>query len=179
MLPPALGRMLSAAGAAVVVVALFLTWYHVERSPALGDPNTTGWQTFPNLRIIILVGAVAVFASALVVQSRGVLIARTVIALVLAALILRRIIDPPDLRFPVTNQAGVIVGFVAALAMALGGLVDSGRAVARRYPDLSPRRPGGELGVGGGDDEGRGAVSSVGPRGPRERYVDSTADEQL
>ena len=58
------------------------------------------------------------------------LLARTVLGLVLAILILRRIIDPPDIADPVSSQFGVFVGLIGALAVALGGLVDTGRTVA-------------------------------------------------
>jgi small-conductance mechanosensitive channel len=129
MLKPITGRILSAVGAALLILAIFLVWYHVDRD---GDITTTstGWETFPRLRIIILVGAVLTLATALVAQVRWVLLARTALGLILAALIMRRIIDPPDIDDPISAQFGVFVGFLGALAVALGGLVDSGRRVA-------------------------------------------------
>jgi hypothetical protein len=62
-------------------------------------------------------------------------------------LILRRILFPPDLAQAVHSQAGVYVGLVGALAVALGGLVDTGREVIEAYPTLW-RQPAGELGPG-------------------------------
>jgi hypothetical protein len=129
MLKPMTGRILSAVGAALLIFTLFLVWYHVDRDGNV-TTTSTGWETFPRLRIIILVGALLTLATALVAQTRAVLIARTVLGLVLAALIMRRIIDPPDIADPVSAQVGVIIGFLAALAVALGGLVDTGRKVA-------------------------------------------------
>ena len=64
---------------------------------------------------------------------------------------MRRIIDPPDIADPISAQFGVFVGFVGALAVALGGLVDTGRRVAaeglggirlgRPLPQLPPGDP--------------------------------------
>ena len=96
MLNPMVGRILSAVGAALLIVALFLVWYHVDRESGI-TTTSTGWDTFPRLRIIILVGAVLTLATALVPQVRWVLLARTALGLVLAALIVRRIVDPPDI----------------------------------------------------------------------------------
>ena len=62
-------------------------------------------------------------------QTRAVLIARTIVGLVVAALIVRRIIDPPALDYDVTPQLGVYLGALGALAAAAGGLIDSGREV--------------------------------------------------
>jgi hypothetical protein len=172
MLKPITGRILSAVGAALLILALFLVWYHVDRD---GDVTTTstGWETFPRLRIIILGGALLTLATALVAQVRWVLIARTVLGLVLAALIMRRIIDPPDIADPVSAQFGVIIGFIAALAVALGGLVDTGRRVAaeglgglglgRPLPELPPGSPrsGARSQRGSSDAPGGGAVLRV------------------
>jgi hypothetical protein len=129
MLNPKLGRILSAVGAALLIVSLFLVWYHVDRDNGV-TTTSTGWDTFPRLRIIILAGAILTLVTALVAQVRWVLLARTVLGLVLAVLILRRIIDPPDISDPVSSQFGVFVGLIGALAVALGGLVDTGRTVA-------------------------------------------------
>jgi hypothetical protein len=144
MLRPNVGRALSAVGAIVVVVALFLTWYHVDRS---FNAHTSGWQTFPNLRIALVVGAVVVLATALPAQTRPVLVVRTVVGLLLAAFVLRRIVAPPHLAQAVTAQIGVYVGFVGGLAVALGGLVDTGRQVVEAYPTLW-RQPVAQLGPG-------------------------------
>jgi peptidoglycan/LPS O-acetylase OafA/YrhL len=146
LLKPNVGRALSALGALIVVLALFMTWYHIVRPGGAAD-DTTGWQTFPNLRIAILAGGILTIASALVRQTRPVLIARTILGIVLAVLILRRIIFPPDVTGDVSSQIGVYVGFVGSLLVALGGLVDTGRHVVEVYPGLW-RPPAGELGRG-------------------------------
>jgi hypothetical protein len=173
-----MGRVLSAVGAVMLVAGLFLTWYHIERPQ--GATETTGWQTFTRLRFAILGGAGLLLVSALVRQTRAVLVARTVLGVVLAALILRRIIQPPDLVADVSAQLGVVVGLVGALAAALGGLVDSGREVVERYPDLAGfrRAPGGLLESGG---DGQHATLAEPPPAradaAQRAYVDSTADE--
>ncbi len=157
LLKPNVGRSLSAVGALVVVLALFMTWYHVARTGVPTD-DTTGWQTFTRLRFVILVGALITIGTAVVAQVRPMLIVRTLVGLVVAALIFRRIISPPSLTgAEVSSAIGVYVGFAGALAVALGGLVDSGREIVEVYPNLR-RPPVAELGRGtrtidAGDDK--------------------------
>jgi hypothetical protein len=181
MLSPTLGRVLSAVGAVVVAVALVLTWYHIDRSPLQGTTESTGWQTFTNLRWLIVAGAAFVLVTALLRQTRPVLVLRTIVGLVLAALILRRIVDPPDLGFPISAQAGVYAGLLAALAVAVGGLVDSGREVVTAYPEMAFwRLPAGELTAGPDPADRAARVHRVGPAGGGGReaaVVDSTAEE--
>jgi hypothetical protein len=171
------GRLLSAVGALTLVVGLFLTWYHIDRIQ--GATETTGWQTFTRLRIVILVGAGLLLASALARQARLMLVARTILGLALGALILRRIVDPPDLAAPVSAQFGVAVGLVGAVAAALGGLVDSGRQVVDNYPNLGfGRAPGGLLESGGDEEAAKLRARTPSPGTPSRRaYVDSTAEE--
>src|SRR4051812_42543131 len=152
------GRMLSAIGALSLIVGLFLTWYHIDR--AVGPTETTGWQTFTRLRWLILAGAVLLLLTALVRQTRPVLVLRSLLGLVLGVLILRRIVDPPNIA-GISAQFGVVVGLVGAICAVFGGLVDTSREVVDRYPDLAFwREPAGELGPGGG-----GAVSMSRARG--------------
>lgn len=181
MLSPTIGRVLSAVGAVVVAVALVLTWYHIDRSALQGTTETTGWQTFTNLRWVILAGAAFVLVTALLKQTRPVLIMRTVVGCVLALLILRRIVDPPDLGFPISAQIGVFVGLIGAIAVAIGGLVDSGREVVTAYPEMAFwRQPAGELGTGPDAGDRSRRVHRVGPSGSGDgqgEVVDSTAEE--
>lgn len=147
LLKPNVGRALSAIGALIVVLALFMTWYEVTRANGAVE-HTTGWQTFTNLRIVILAGGILTILSAIPPQTRPLLIARTILGLLLFVLILRRIIDPPDLAdATVKAQIGVYAGAVGAVLVALGGLVDTGRHVVETYPSLW-RPPAGELGRG-------------------------------
>lgn len=175
MLSPTIGRVLSAVGAVVVAVALALTWYHIDRAALQGTTESTGWQTFTNLRWVIVAGAAFVLVTALVRQTQPVLVARTVVGVVLALLILRRIVDPPDLDFPVSAQIGVYVGLLGAVAVALGGLVDSGREVVTTW-----RQPSGELNAAPDAHDRAARVHHVGPAGGGDRQgavVDSTAEE--
>src|SRR3954469_19340390 len=147
LLKPNVGRALRAIGACVVGLSLFMTWYQVTRADGTVD-DTTGWQTFTNLRIVLLAGGILTIASAIPAQTRPLLIARTILGLVLFVLILRRIIDPPDLAgATVEAQIGVYAGAIGAVLVALGGLVDTGRHVVETYPNLW-RPPAGELGRG-------------------------------
>ena len=175
MISQRMGRVLSALGAVLLLAGLFVTWYHVQRAGGFVEP-ATGWETFTRLRILILAGAIVLLLSAVVAQTEPVLVVRTVVGAVLGVLILRRIVFPPEIAAPVSSQAGVFVGLAGALAAVLGGLVDSGREVAQRYPDVAFWRPSaGELGVGGppprSDRFGPGGDSSNGA------VVDSTAEE--
>jgi hypothetical protein len=179
MVSELMGRILSAVGAVVLVMALFLTWYHIDRTAAQGTVDTTGWQTFTRLRVVILAGAALLLVSALVRQARPVLVGRTLLGLLLALLILRRIVDPPDLAFAVSSRAGMFAGLLGAICAALGGLVDTSRQVVERYPDIAFwRPPAGELGAGAPPPRRRTHPPSREPdRGGRGSYIDSTADE--
>jgi hypothetical protein len=134
LLSPRVGRVLSALGAAIVVVALFLKWYEVVRV-GQAVTSSSGFHTFTRLRWVILLGAALTFASAFFDRLRWVLLARTVLGVVLAVLIARRIISPPSVTGGVVNaQVGVYIGVVGAVAVALGGLVDSGRRIIAGVP---------------------------------------------
>src|SRR5687767_2951670 len=128
MISQRLGRFLSAAGAILLVAGLFATWYTIARQGGVLH-TASGFDTFPRLRLVILAGALLLFVSAIVPQSRAVLGGRMAIGLLLALLILRRIVFPPDIQDPVSAEIGVFIGLVGAIAAAAGGLVDAGREV--------------------------------------------------
>ena len=90
------------------------------------------------------------------------LVARTVLGLLVGALIMRRIVDPPDLSAAVHPQLGMWLAFLGALMVAIGGLVDTGRRVVAAYPGLAGggRAPR-SLPPGDGPGGGRGAVLRV------------------
>jgi hypothetical protein len=171
-----MGRLLSAVGALLLIGGLFLTWYHIDRANGFVE-NATGFDTFTRLRIVIILGGIVLLLSAIVAQTQPVLIVRTLIGVVLGILILRRVVFPPDIADPVKSQFGVFVGLVGAVCAVLGGIVDTGREVAERYPEMAFwRPPAGELGAG--------APPQSSPRGRRPQdphdggaVVDSTAEE--
>ena len=128
MMKPNTGRLLSAGGAVLLLVSLALIWYHVDRPTGL--QSWTGWRTFPRLRWVVGAGAVLTLVTTVVAQVRWVLLIRTALGLIVGLLILRRIVDPPPLSSPMHAQPALYLGFVAAVAVALGGLVDTGRRFA-------------------------------------------------
>ena len=148
MISQRMGRLLSAVGALLLIGGLFLTWYHIDRANGFVE-NATGFDTFTRLRLVILAGAVVLLISAIVAQTQPVLIVRTLVGVVLGILILRRIVFPPDIADPVKSQFGVFVGLVGAICAVLGGIVDTSREVAERYPEMAFWRPSaGELPAG-------------------------------
>ena len=174
MISQRMGRALSALGAVLLIAGLFVTWYHVERAGGVVEP-ATGWDTFTRLRLLILAGAIVLLVTAVVAQTEPALVVRTVVGVVLGVLILRRIVFPPDIATPVSAQAGVFVGLGGALAAVLGGLVDGGRDVTERYPEVAFWRPAaGELGIGGPRESDRFVRPHDSPNGGA---VDSTAEE--
>ncbi len=154
MLNPNLGRVLSAVGACLLIVTLFVVWYDIDRSAAEGTTTSTGWQTFPRLRLAVLGGAILILITTLPRQTRPVLIARTLLGLAVGALIMRRIIDIPEYSAPLHPQLGIWLAFAGAILVALGGLVDTGRRAVAAYPGLAgggaAALPPGDRGDGGG-----------------------------
>jgi hypothetical protein len=103
-----------------------------------------------------------------------------VLGLLLALLILRRIVDPPDLAFAVSSQAGVFVGLIGAICAAFGGLVDTSRVVVEQYPEMAFWRPSaGELGPGSEPPPRRAQAPTRSPDRGREQnsVIESTAEE--
>ena len=75
-----------------------------------------------------------------------------------------------------TSQIGVVVGLVGALCALFGGIVDTGREVVERYPEMAFwRPPAGELGAGGDPTPAARVRRPRDPAGPA--TVDSTAEE--
>jgi len=106
-----------------------------------------------------------------------VLMLRTLIGLVLGLLILRRVVFPPELADPVSSQIGVFVGLIGALCAVFGGIVDSGREVVERYPEMAFWRPSaGELPAGETPPRQRFAERPHDPNAGG-GVVDSTAEE--
>ena len=176
MISQRMGRFLSAVGAILLAGGLFTVWYHVQRQGGFVE-SSTGWETFTRLKWVILAGAAVLLVTAIVPQTRPVLMLRTLVGLVLGVLILRRIVFPPELADPVSSQIGVFVGLIGALCAVFGGIVDSGREVVERYPEMAFWRPAaGELGAGDPPPRQRFAQRPHDPNAGG-GVVDSTAEE--
>lgn len=127
--PGGSGRVVTVVGAVLLIVGFFLTWYHVVRPDGFAE-NTTGWQTFTRLRLLVLAASGAMVATALLRHSRRLAIARVVVGAVLAVLVIRRIVSPPDLeQSTVTARLGVYVSLLGALGVGFGGLMGLGAPV--------------------------------------------------
>lgn len=124
------GRLLTALGAIVLVVALALTWYRIARPPSVGAPAVSGWDVFTHLRIALVATAGLALLATAPAQHRAILALRTLAGLVAAGLVIRRIVDPPQAAEAVRAVEGVYVAAVGAALIAVGGLLDSGRWVA-------------------------------------------------
>jgi peptidoglycan/LPS O-acetylase OafA/YrhL len=144
---PAVGRVLTAVGAAILALAPFLFWYEIVR-PGGAIDQTTGWQTFFRLRWVILGGSVLVLAAALAPQRKPLVVGRALVGILVGLLVLRRIVFPPDIE-NLSVLLGPWVALAGVILILVGGLVDTGRAVTERYPDLAFwRPPAGVLGPG-------------------------------
>jgi hypothetical protein len=177
MISQRMGRLLSAVGALLLIGGLFLTWYHITRAGGFVE-SATGFDTFTRLRLVILAGAVVLLLSAIVAQTQPVLIVRTLVGVVLGVLILRRIVFPPDIGAPVQSQMGVFVGLIGAICAVFGGIVDTSREVAERYPDMAFWRPSaGELGAGAPPPPQNERFRRPADPNGGDAVVDSTAEE--
>jgi hypothetical protein len=127
---------------------------------------------------VILAGAIVPLITAVVAQRQPVLIVRTLVGVVIGIRILRRIVFPPDIADPVRSQFAVFVGLAGAICAVFGGIVDTTREVAERYPEVAFwRPPAGEL--GSDPPQPQGAARMRQPNDPRSggAVVDSTAEE--
>jgi peptidoglycan/LPS O-acetylase OafA/YrhL len=118
-----LGRGLSAAGGILLAAGLFATWYHVTRPDGLIE-SASGFDTFPRLRAVVLLGAAALLVTSVVPRSRPVPAARALIGVVLGLLILRRIVFPPDIADPIATQFGAMIPLVGAITAVFAAVAE-------------------------------------------------------
>lgn len=122
------GRFVTAIAAAILLIGLFLTWYEVVRRSGFTE-HTTGWQTFTRMRFVLLAGAAACLASVLAVQTRLIVLGRIAVGVIASALVIRRVVSPPDLPgSTVTAQLGIYIALLGAIGVAFGGLLGLGSA---------------------------------------------------
>ena len=158
---PGPGELVAGAGGALLLVATFLPWFAVDI--ALRLPHRSGgttirgegvnaWQAFAVLDVLLLITALAAIAL-LVLRAADVASARVPVALVTAvagvvcaALVVFRLLDPPDL--PVVEGVGSEVGrrigaffaLLATAAISWGAFraLAPEAAVAERAPEPEP-----------------------------------------
>jgi hypothetical protein len=161
--PAGTGRVITVIGAILLLAGLFLTWYEVVRANGFVE-ETTGWQTFTRLRFLIVLACVVLIASSFLRHTRIIGVARVVFGVVLAVLVVRRIVSPPDLEdATVSAKLGVYVSLLGALGVGFGGLMGLGADEEELEGDDGaastfglPAGPAGEL-----------------PPAPREEVVDA------
>jgi purine-cytosine permease-like protein len=131
------GEWTAIAGAAALLVALFLPWFGVElpaRSAllvvGLGEDSDDGWSTLGWLTIVIALAAVGCAAWLAIANATSRPVAQSVAASVLAAtagtfafiaVALRALVFQPGPNEIVTVRYGGWIGLLAALSLALGG----------------------------------------------------------
>jgi hypothetical protein len=132
------GEWTAIAGAAVLLVALFLPWFGVELpgpagnlvNPILAEAGgTSGWNRLGWLVIVLALAAIGCVAWLAIANATARPVAQSVAASVLAAtggtfafiaLALRTLIFQPGPNEIVTVRYGAWIGLLAALALALG-----------------------------------------------------------
>jgi len=160
------GEWVVGASGLLLLVALFLPWYELGEGIVVGPPDVldaraSAWDAFTIIDLLLALGALA--AIAVVVVTAGYATPAvplafqslvTLFALLLLALVVFRLADPPDVSFlestagPATRErvtdvdraAGAWLGLVAVLGIFAGGLVavrDERRSPAGRPTDLS------------------------------------------
>lgn len=133
----------TAAGATLIPVSLFLTWFEVTGGAKAG--TYTGWFSFHRTDRVLAAFALAALASALLGPSRRTAAVRLVLGGAALAVVVRELVTPPVVDPGVQLGVGAYLGLLAALAVILGGAfaLDSVRRGADRWvlrgvPGLSP-----------------------------------------
>jgi threonine/homoserine/homoserine lactone efflux protein len=133
------GEWTAAAGAAGLLVTLFLPWFGLELPGRAGDLVTTflaeeggmsGWDTLGLVVIVLALAAIGCAAWLAIANAGGRPVAQAVAASVLTAtvgtlafvaLALRALVFQPGPNEFVTVRYGAWLGLLAALALAFGG----------------------------------------------------------
>lgn len=132
-----MGEKIAGGGALVLLISLFLPWYSASlKGLATASGDVTAWEAFSFIDILLFLVAIVVLglvaakaAGALpALPAPGGLIIAAAGALALL-LILYRLIDMPgpdvpaelNLTVDVSPAAGLIIGLIAAAAVAFGG----------------------------------------------------------
>jgi hypothetical protein len=143
--------------AAVLVISLFFTWFSLSTDPdvvqrgqeeanwacGVGDSSCTGWETFPILRILLILAALAPFILAWIVMRghalswpRGELTA--VVGLTAFVLIAYNgIVDKPEDGLEMSLGFGYWLALLASIGIFISGgfrAVESGGGAQRKPP---------------------------------------------
>ena len=122
------GEGTAGAGAAVLLVALFLPWFGVD--VLVGDATSSGWDALGWVTIVLALGAIGCAAWLAIATAVGRPIAQQVAAGVLTAAVgtiafavvaLRTLVFQPGPNELVGMRYGAWLGLAAALALAVGG----------------------------------------------------------
>ena len=138
------GEYVAMGGGALLIIALFLTWYHVDRLGELNGTNGsfTGWDAHHILRWLLLLAGLAPFILAWIIV-RGhkltwrpgeitMIVGMTAFALIiLNGVILGRPGDPDS---EIDIKIGYIVGLIGAAMICAGGIIRQAEGDRARKP---------------------------------------------
>jgi hypothetical protein len=130
------GQAIAALGGVVLFVSLFLDWYSLdagELGPVLGgiDLSASGWEAFSWVDLLCAVTAIAAVGAAVVTATSrtvaspvGTSVVVAGLGAVSAVVILYRIVNQPGPNDLIVVEVGAYLGFIAAVAVAVGGWLE-------------------------------------------------------
>lgn len=145
------GELIAVVGGAVLILAVFLRWYHLGNmhttlGPCKGpDSGCTAWQALPVVRFLLLAGAVAPLVLAyIILRGHALSWPRGEMTALVALIVLAEVLffGPVDHPGNPRSQIGLTYGWWVALGAGLLILVGS---VARAQEGATRRKPPGVL----------------------------------
>ena len=112
---------LTALGALLVPLSLFLTWFEITSGENAGV--YTGWFSFHRTDRVLALLALAALVAAILAPSRRVAIARLVLGLLSILVVGREVLDPPVGGAVTELRGGAYLGIAGSLLVAAGGML--------------------------------------------------------
>jgi len=121
------GDLLAAVGAVALLVVMFLDWYSLEGAVGVRSIGLTAWQAFGLTDVILAIAALAAIGLAVLTAARrspALPVAASVVSatlgVVAVVLVFYRILNQPGPNEFVEVKLGAFLGFLAAVALAVG-----------------------------------------------------------